>query len=304
MKKLTAKFLHEKLKRNWTASDFSEYLGIPTDEFWSLLQKQFPGNSYKEFRILLQSNAKRSKRNKTADTFFADEAVNIPDTSSPNTSTEPTICPDDPEVQPTVANESQNFEPDNLSQAPEKSLPSLEELLAELEQLRDDLNIEELIHKAIVSERSEIRKALQEHNQAILDIRKILSQRQEDITRLLSQLDDAASRMSESTIKIQLLQEEKASLESKIEKARHVSIFIYNSGEVEVETQATIQFPEWEDLFNTIVNEEELTDLTIKQVKSLAKVIVLVRHLIAQDTPYEVFFENEISKNYFEKVIS
>jgi hypothetical protein len=96
----------------------------------------------------------------------------------------------------------------------------------------------------------------------------------------------------------------KDAIESRIEKAKLVSIFIYNSGEIEVETQSTIQYPEWSDLLEAIIEEEELTSLTIKQAKALAKVIALVRLLITQGTPFEVSFEDQASENYFKKVIS
>jgi hypothetical protein len=177
-------------------------------------------------------------------------------------------------------------------------------LLGKLEVLCSDINSEELVHKGIVSARSEIRTALQEHHQALIDLRKQTSQHEEKISALLSELEITAMQMYESTVRIQALQEAKLTIESRIEEAKHVSIFIYNSGEVEVETQATIQFPECDDLFNSIVKEEELADLTIKQVRSLAKVITLVRLLRVQGNPYEVSFEDKTSENYFKKAIS
>jgi hypothetical protein len=211
MKTLTAKYIHEKLKRNWTASDFARDLGISTDEFWNLLKKQFPGHSYKEFRISLKANEKHARRTTTSNIFSSSASVNTASTETSSDIASISAESDIPEAESAhVASQPivpETPETDIPTPVVEKSSPTLDELLSELEQLRSDINAEELVHKDIVSVRCEIRTALQSHNQALIDLRQQIAQRKENITQLLSQLATTATQMHESTLRSQALQE-------------------------------------------------------------------------------------------------
>ena len=305
--KLTAKYLHEKLKRKWTASDFAKDLEISEEVFWELIEKQFYGSAFKEFKAALQSNEKHHKRVRSATEMpecdQADKSVTFEEQSeirddAYNISSIETDWTDD---NLTTENSQSSCQPTESIAAPS---PTFEELSSELEQVLSEINEEELTHKSIVSSRIEFRKQLVSHQESLIAIKKTIAEHKRSIASLTSQLAITEKQMLESTLKLQLLQEEKTNLEAQIERAKQVSIFLYNSGEIEVDTQSSIQFPDSNDLFAQIIEEEELTSLTIKQAKSLAKVIVFVRSLITQATPYEVFFEDTVSEGYFQKVIS
>lgn len=296
--KFTAKVIHEKIKRNWTAEDFAQNLGISTEEFWKQLEIQFPGNSFKEFKSSINSNEKLHKRHKNHD-----------DTSEPIATSEVAISAtegystdeyvDDANVvdSPTVA----PAEPNSETPTP---TPTLEELTSNLEVILFNLNEEELIHKDIVAKRIAIKKQIESHQADLLEIKATIAKHEADIKTILSELNDTQTQLTDSTAKIQLLQREKDEIEAQIERSKKVYIFVYDTGEIDVDTQSAIELPEGNDLFTEIVGDEELESLTIKETKALARVIVLVRSLIEQGRPYEVSFDQSIAESYFKKAIN
>jgi chromosome segregation ATPase len=170
--------------------------------------------------------------------------------------------------------------------------------------LLSQLNSEEIVHKEIVSSRVSIRNQIQSIKEALIAIRKTVAEYETNLSPLLSLLESTESQMSESTSKIQVLQEMIDSLEAKIEQAKKVCIYAWDSGEIEIESKTSIEIPEWINLRDEIVKEGELNSLTVNQINVLAKSIVLTRFLISQQRLCEVIFESTLTKAYFEKAIS
>lgn len=300
MKPVTARFMHEQLKKHWTVTEFATHFEITEEDFLKLLEKQFPGSSYKDFKSALRSNEKYRKRIKEHGPVECQECIDS-DTSEDFAEV----------VNATIGivdmSAIESFSEEVLEECieePIESVPTLEDLLADLEQICAELNNEEITHKDIVASRIELRNQMQSHKDALVKIKASISEHERSIDSLLSELANTEYQMDETNAKIQLLREAKVDLEVRIERAKKVSILVYSSGDIEFDTQSPVEIPEWSSLFDEIVKEEELDSLTVKQIKSLAKVIVLVRCLIEHGTSYEASFDERVAEEYFEKVIS
>ena len=309
MKPLNAKLLNEKIKQGWVATDFSEHLGITTEQFWQTLEKQFTRNAYTGFKSSINKNEKHQKRLSRAsqhsfdttlpseeiienETLETNELFDFEETS--NVSTDAIV------EEPNVSDNQSDGTPDSTS----SEEPSIEELEKRLAERKEHLNNLELEHKKVVSSRISIKDEIREHKNALEEIQRKIAEHNAALSGLITRLDDTATTLAHLTSSSNLCRQEIANLTSQIEAAKKVCIFVYNSGEIELDSKLGFELPDWSTLFNNIVQEDELDSLTIKQIKALAQVIALTQFLTSIRASYEVSFENEISETYFKKVIS
>ena len=307
---LNAKLLNEKLKQGWTSTDFATYLGIGADQFLDMLKKEFTRNAYEGFRNVLRRNEKHQKRlSKSAPQIAGTQAAETHEEIVEEILTkyheeftdEPTIKGDIDSNEEIYTDTEETMKETSTSD----EHVSISELESKHQQAGDALNSLEIHHKELFSQRCEIRNEISAHQEEFKKMLEEISKRQQAIKNLQERFTCIGKEMEETTEQIRSVKLNIAQLTTQIEQAKKVYIYVCDSGEVDIDSKLEFEITNWELLcYGTIIKENELKSLTIIQAEALAKAITLVRFLIAQNIPYEVVFDSQISDNYFKKVIS
>ena len=269
MVKVTGKIMEERMKHGWTLNQFSQSYGVSEEEFIEALKKTFSSKAYKGMLARLRKNEKIAhKASKTE--IIAEEVVSI--------------------EEPTVDSESSSEE-------------SLEFLKLQKEELKNVLNRLELEHKSLTSERVQIRNRISDYKAVLLDMQSKIRQYQTELEALISELDEKFALMQNINSSIFETKNSLSEVNAKIEALQKLTILIYESGDMEIDSSLEINQPEWNCIFDTIVKEELADSLTVKQIRGLSKAISLVQFLSAQKLVYEILFENQIVEEIFYKII-
>lgn len=285
-KKLNAKLMNEKLKRGWTTTDFANYLECSEDYFLELLEKTFSKAYTRETLARLKKNEKLPKK------ISKETLVNSTETFG-NT--------DDSSESDEQQNDS-NSEKDADSKLLNISTETLDALMLRKGDIESSLNASELMHKELVSQRSFIQQRIKNLKKTLIKLLEEVSSCETDLMTLISELNEKYSIMQDLNKDISEKRKELSEINTEIEKAQIVTIFVYNSGEIEVETTFSVEIPEANtDTVNKIISNEQAEDLTLKQIKAVAKLISLVQNLEQQGLNYELLFEEPVMKEMFNK---
>lgn len=286
-KKLTAKLMNEKLKRGWTTIDFANYLECSEEDFLKLLEKTFSKPGTRETLARLKKNEKLPKRIAKeiaicTETFDSSNEINVSEEE----------CND--------SNSNSNSENivsgNNLSE-------TLEALILKREDIQSSLNELELNHKALVSERSIIRNKIAEYRQTLIEIEAHVVACQTALANLVPELEEKYSLMLELDKSISEKREELSEINTKIENAQSITIYVYSSGDIEIDSAYSIEIPEADnDTVRKIISDEQAENLTLKQIKAVAKLITLVQNLEQQNLNYELVFDETAMEELFNKI--
>lgn len=263
MIKLNGKIMEERLKHGWTTQFFAEHYGTTEQEFLETLEKVFSSKAYKSMLARLKKNEKIAHK-ASKEEIIAEEVVS-------------------------------NIE--------EPTVDSLESLQFQKEELKNVLNRLELEHKSLTSERVQIRNRISDYKAVLLDMQSKIRQYQTELEALISELDEKFALMQNINSSIFETKNSLSEVNAKIEALQKLTILIYESGDMEIDSSLEINQPEWNCIFDTIVKEELADSLTVKQIRGLSKAISLVQFLSAQKLVYEILFENQIVEEIFYKII-
>lgn len=264
MIKLNGKIMEERLKHGWTTQFFAEHYGTTEQEFLETLEKVFSSKAYKSMLARLKKNEKIAHK-ASKEEIIAEEVVS-------------------------------NIE--------EPTVDSLESLQFQKEELKNVLNRLELEHKSLTSERVQIRNRISDYKAVLLDMQSKIRQYQTELEDLVAELDEKFASMQNINSSISETKNSLSEVNAKIEALQKLTILIYESGDMEIDSSLEIdQPPEWNHMFEKIVRDELADPLTIKQIRGLAKAISLVQFLSTQKLVYEILFENQIVEEIFYKII-
>lgn len=271
MKHITAKLMYEKLKQGWTASDFASHLECSEEEFWNLFQKNFSGQAYDNFKRELNSNEKarnKAKRNALARIHVVN---------------------------------SDSFEADSI---PEATPDTEVDLLAALEKERDELNKKcrqlTLDSQSLNKELDDITPQINAQQELLETLRNQLKNEESILSSLQQKRKSLTTELADIIAAVTNLNIHKSKIQDKIDLLKEVIIFVYDDGNVEM-SDDSYELTDAPETFRELLNMEELEVLTIKQLKSLAKVVDLIRKLKENGNNFKISFENEICANFFEK---
>ena len=276
-KNFNAKFLEEKLKRNWTTSDFSEYFQCAENEFIAHMQKSLSPHAFRGFSARLKRNEKHRpvSRNETP-------VVTVDNSSK------------DAEV----------IDGKKIEETTPSSTETLEGLEAQREAIKAILNEMELKHKALCSDRLEIQKTLTEYRERLVKLEEQIRLCKIDVASLVEELDIKLASMQELNISISSKRTELQEIETKIDALQSVVIFVYSTGNIDIEAPFTIEIPEWKNKLNDLIACDDAGSLTLNQLKTLAKVLALTQFLDSQNWKYDVAFDNDEMETFYLKIKS
>ena len=274
--KINGKIMEEKLKRGWTVSRFAERFQVSEEEFLEALQKTFTTKAYSEMIKTLRRNEKKVHPRKTEHlTEVVTEKTDVELTTNFKT-----LISSDEEVDTT---------------------PSLEK---QKEELENSLNEQELQHKHLAEGRTNLRKDISKLEDKLIAIKKEISNYRRELESLLLQYEEKHSEMQKLNSKIAETKEKLERVISAIKEKEKTTIFVYQSGDIEFESDSKFEILDWNSTFNRLLSEEIVEDLTVKQIKTLAQCIAYAELFISTSVSYEIIFEDSKVEKCFVNLLS
>lgn len=276
MTNLNAKLMNQKLKKGWTASDFAEYLSTTEDAFLKAVTESFTKKAADSMISTLRRNEKRrNQRQAHEKTSFA----------------EPTSDADAISIE-SIEEESTCFQSDIVA-----------ELTLKIEELSKELFEKETTHKTLVSDRKRLYDSLRKYKEKMADLKEKIELYQTEILEIADSISSMSDEMKKVNSEIKVLRNEISEINLEIQKHSIFNIYVYENGDIDIEGEVNFEIPEsWSFLFQELTTDSELDCLTLKQIKQLAKLLVLKEALEAQEKTFEFTFEAEVVQSYFEQL--
>lgn len=289
---INAKELKQRIKHGHGTSYFTKKYNVTEEELFAHIDRAFSAKAAVAFKRDLIRNDKHPVPVKA-------KAENLQDNNAITSEAEETVSgvaiePEDTEV-PTS-------DPQKVTTSTDNSLISL---IAREEELSRLLITEESKHSDLVSKRATLKEKFKEQQALLLDYQKKLSSAKQQFEETYSIWCSLGDEMKSQTSKISSLRDDLQVLREEIKILSKISILVYVSGEIELESSdmAIPSAPEKEhDLFNRIVEMECAEGLTVKNIRQLSKLKVLVDELNESSTPYEITFDTDTLEEVFNSI--
>lgn len=339
--------INERMKKNWTLSQFLEFYEASEEEFVTRLNKLYKYEKKTPTELLnrMRSNEKRSKRRKknnpkeTAPTTpntpidaSVPEAKFIMPTSIPTISSKIEVVSNTSSLMlPIISTikesmESQNSENDegkiDITTLPEpveeksEVADVLQQSKAELENVKNYLCQLEKEEKNIRADNRKLEQKLLKAEEILNSFAKQLERQKSIVLEVLEDMKVNQKKLQENKGLISIAREEKRNLEEKIAQMQSIKVCFTGKDETskfdfyeeDIEVEAQMIATRMSEIF--VTSEELLEDFSIKQVKQIAKILLIIEKIQKEvgDKNVELIFAEstpitEILKNYYGKKV-
>ena len=133
-----------------------------------------------------------------------------------------------------------------------------------------------------------LKKKIEQQTKIIDDITNELTQINNSISDTDNQLSQVSNYLTEIVAEIKELEK--------------VTIYIYENGEIYLENSNLVLPDTWTEIYQLIISNEFVEDLTIKQIKQLSKLFAFISALNQSETLFEVTFEADLLHSIFEQL--
>ena len=300
MKKMSSKDLHVALKNQATEEELMERYGVDSsEELYEVMSKVTPGN-FEYFKKEIKKNQKNrsrkdAKKEMALDNQKEDEQIELTnfETLTDQSSEVENGKVGKNMVDYTAVEESTNDEPKT----------SLNELLEAEKFLSDNCVSLEKEHNALINARREDVKTLAEIKRTLEELKRLLQVNQSKLTTVLENYNSKAEQMLRVSSEISACKEMLADTRAQIEEAKKLKISVFSDGTIECEN-GELESPceaEVSQLFSTLILLAAAEELTIKQVKTVAKLVSVVKKI---DQKYELEFDSDLVQKLYEAAIA
>lgn len=287
--KISAKDIHIWIKRGMTVEQAMEQLGLNSEEELKVMLQRLAPMGAKDMYRQLKRNEKIKK------TTSGSITDNVIESETEEHKEENKVQ----EMQ--VLNQEEQVQ---ILQTEKSSTELLNEALQKEEQQSLELQKLENEHKACMQSRLGLLKQLQTKKKEIDSLLKTLKGKREEISNLKFEYDDLALKMQNLDEKIRIVRTRLDDLREEIHSLRVVSIFIYEDGSIESESELAFSEEEETQFFTELVNLPEMEDMTIKQIKTLARLKAILKTLERGEKEYSLVFEEQKLEKYFETTLN
>ena len=276
MLKLDGKFIHETTKKGWVIQDYLDHFGVSEKDFFDCLEKSFTKKSFERIVRRLKSNKKQHRQSKQQNTVSPSATPEIPISSEIITDSE------------------------------EKTSQSCIEVLEDKEKLLSDLLCKKESERVeLLSKRNELKKIFIEQRSILFTLIGRLEESQTIVNdcyqkwlKTSSDIDNIGTEISEAHKTLENIREE-------IQELKKVSIFIYENGEIDIDnTDISLLTDSAEEaqLFDKLLHNELVESLTIKQIRQLSRVIIIVKSILDSGLKYEITFESSSLEKVYPQI--
>ena len=313
--RLNGKKLSVKLKYGSTIDDLAREYDCQKEELLEFLKKNFDKSAYNRIINEMTKNSKKKNHNKKSSLSIStdDEAI----TTIWKDDTAITTVPEDDTTIATVQEDDTTITTvQEKNEATEEQFPILhfqassldeESLLQKLKDeekiLRHELISKENEHRNLITKKKNLINKLENQQALMLELRKTIEQRQKDVEQISNDLDNLSEELVSINSSISNGRKDLLDIQGKIKELEKIYVFVYENGETDT-GNFCIDIPEtWNKVFDDILRNDIVEDLSIKQIKQLAKLIVLTDILNQNSLIFELTFESENAQKAFYELI-
>ena len=265
---LTGRYMNEKLKRGWTAEDFATHFSSSVEDFLSALEKKFP-YAVSQMKHRMEKNAKK-KENLTSSMVI--QAEDIFETT-----------------------ENLSVEIDTFEDEPSES--QLDILKRRESELSNRIFSLESQHSELVSKRAAQRAEFKQQKMRLSALVEKLERAKNEFETTFSEWKYTGAEMKELSSSIRREKQILQSVRKEISSLQKVFIFAYCSGELEIENNSdidlTVEPADVAAKFGELIDLSDVDSLAIKEVRQLARLLLLMKKIQASKVQFELTFENE-----------
>ena len=300
MKKMTSKDLHVALKNQATEEELMERYGVDSsEELYEVMSKVAPGN-FEYFKKEIKKNQKNrlrkdAKKEMALDNQKEDEQIEL---TNFETLTDQSSEVENGKVGKNMVDYTAVEKPTN-----DEPKPSLNELLEAEKFLSDNCVSLEKEHNALINSRREDVKTLALIKRTLEELKRLLQVNQSKLTTVLEDYNSKAEQMLRVSSEISACKEMLADTRAQIEEAKKLKISVFSDGTIECEN-GELESPceaEVSQLFSTLILLAAAEELTIKQIKTVAKLVLMVKKI---DKKYELEFDSDLVQKLYEAAIA
>ena len=300
MKKMTSKDLHVALKNQATEEELMERYGVDSsEELYEVMSKVTPGN-FEYFKKEIKKNQKNrsrkdAKKEMALDNQKEDEQIEL---NNFETLTDQSSEVENGKVGKNMVDYTAVEKPTN-----DEPKTSLNELLEAEKFLSDNCVSLEKEHNALINARREDVKTLAEIKRTLEELKRLLQVNQSKLTTVLEDYNSKAEQMLRVSSEISACKEMLADTRAQIEEAKKLKVSVFSDGTIECEN-GELESPceaEVSQLFSTLILLAAAEELTIKQVKTVAKLVSVVKKI---DQKYELEFDSDLVQKLYEAAIA
>lgn len=260
MAKLDGGLMERKLKAGWVRKDFAKLFEVSEEQFEEMLKREFDKNAYKAMMLRISRNEKKRqkpRKQKTTNDMRVEEKIE-----------------------------------EKVQSSPQEELETLE---ADKKILEEQLCSFEKDRKQLLTKKHSIESNLQKYQDILIGLRKKVEENMNKAAEQIDALQEVSDSIRSVNEQMKLSKSEIVAIDEKISSLKVMQIFVYNNGTIEVDSNI-VEIDGWENIFKQISSDLKFEDLTLKQIKQFAKLVIFTS---SQTRSFEIVFENEAMEKLF-----
>lgn len=291
MKQLNAKSIRLFVKRHTTISEITSKYDISEEELFQAIQKFFSQHAEAN-RIWNQLQKNSTKKA-------------VPKEPSSNIATEHN------EQEHTTLNLSSEDEPSDsaslqLKEDAKSSVSILPQLEDEATRMSHELMQLDSKHKAYTQKLLKSKKELLQLNEALEQMKQVVQKHKEALAEMLEGVQLTCSERAEINAMQREMSANLSLLRAKIFDLKKVTIFVYEDGTIDVENGEVpaVNSETLNQKFGELVLHPQALEfsVTLKEIKSIATLLLWTEHFESSSIPYEVVFDRDPVRDFYNMV--
>lgn len=184
-----------------------------------------------------------------------------------------------------------------------EDIPTLAELLEAEEFFSKNCIALEQEHQNLITARRKDIEELAAVKKTLEELKRLLVVNKEKMTSILEDYNSKLAQMAKYSTEIAACKEMLNDTRMQIEEMQKVKILVYSEGAIECEN-GDLEEPDANEvatMVSSLILLAEAEELTIKQIKTVAKLVLMVKKL---DKKFELEFDSDLVQKLYEAVIS
>jgi chromosome segregation ATPase len=323
---INAKALHVLIKRGCTSSELMEKFGLSDEkQLFERIHQISPVGALDFISQIRKNNKSARRRERKEANKLVEVQQDLPKVENSTEEVTATVFEEtssdviqevqpvednssSKEIQPVEDNSSnKEIQPiEDNSSIQNTSISHLEELQEKETLLSQDIISDEEAHKEMVARRREINLSFKKVKNALSELQRLLKLNEEKTSALIEEYNDLSTKMRTKSSDIKAKKAILADIREQIDNLKKCVVYVFADGNIEVENASISDVDDDEDevaeRLLTLVQYAEAEELTIKDLKTIAKLELMVAELIADGINYELFFDSETVQKFYETV--
>lgn len=161
-------------------------------------------------------------------------------------------------------------------------------------------------HKDLVVKRRGLVAELEKAQKALVELRRILKEQESNVTTIYEQYNDCAKEMDKINQKRNACKSSLEAVREQILLLQKVVVLVYTNGNIEVENaeMPTVTAEEITATLSSLICIPEAGELTINELKVVAKLQQMVKVYQSSGCVYEIIFDSSKVESFWTAIVS